>query len=177
LEPIAAYANLIKQQTTDTCLVTNYQAMVQQLQNTDPTSPSLSSRSWTYQTCTEEGFFQVADSSVPWSQYISLDYFDNICQNVFGLPLVPDTEHTNSHYGSDYPRATNIFYANGSVDPWHVLSVLEDIPGYEETQPHVLMTGTSHCADMYMPKDNDLPCLAETRNLQLQYLKQWLGFD
>ncbi len=34
--------------------------------------------------------------------------------------LWPDTEATNAYYGAANISATNVYFANGSQDPWQV---------------------------------------------------------
>ncbi|GIQ84872.1 peptidase S28, partial [Kipferlia bialata] len=96
------------------------------------------------------------------------------CIDAYGIdPEAADfqTEQTNVLYGGNEPRISNVFYANGSIDPWHPLSNLSfDNP----ESPRVYMTGTSHCQDMYATTEDDVPPLAATRDLQLQSMKAWI---
>ena len=41
-------------------------------------------------------------------------------------------------YGGKLPDVKNVLFVNGNVDPWHVLSVLEDL---NESSPSILIDG------------------------------------
>ncbi len=42
---------------------------------------------------------------------------------------------------------TNIVFPNGDIDPWHALSVLQNL---SPSVTAILIHGTAHCADMYV---------------------------
>ncbi|KAJ4455439.1 putative Thymus-specific serine protease [Paratrimastix pyriformis] len=175
-DPLQAYANAIQvvnNQTGGSCIDSSYQAMLRQMRDTSPSSEFLSSRSWTYQTCIEFGYFQrTKDGMSPFSTRITLPFFEQICKDVYGAPLIPDTAWINTYYGATHPVATNIVYPNGGVDPWHVLGVLEDI---SPEQPHYLIQNTAHCADLYAPRDSDDGQLKTFRQQALMLLQKWLA--
>jgi len=89
---------------------------------------SNNARPWTYQTCNEFGYFQTADSeATPWfgmEAYLGTDYYLELCEAAFGgLANAPDTDNTNTMYGSDGIAASDVMFPNGSLDPWHALGV------------------------------------------------------
>lgn len=47
-------------------------------------------------------------------------------------------ERTNIVYGGWTPDVTNVIFTNGDIDPWHALSVLEDV---NESSPAILVPG------------------------------------
>ena len=54
-------------------------------------------------------------------------------------------DFTNDYYGANQPSGTRIVFVNGSVDPWHALSVLRDL---SKTETAIYIPGTAHCANM-----------------------------
>jgi hypothetical protein len=69
--------------------------------------------------------------------------------------------------------STNTVYANGDVDPWHVLGNYQSYPAAALSDT-VLIHGTAHCADLYPPRAQDLPELTKARAIQDALLAQWL---
>ena len=58
-----------------------------------------------------------------------------------------------------YLRTTSVFI--GSIDPWHWLSMLVDHSAQQEYS--VFIPGTSHCADLGIPKASDPDALTAAR--------------
>ena len=89
-----------------------------------------SSRPWTYQYCTEYGWFQVPSEEHPMrSPLLDMTYWPNMCERVFdglnmtklSLPKVNATTYDQGGFNSNLTFAsagTNIFFTNGSEDPW-----------------------------------------------------------
>ena len=76
-------------------------------------------RQWTYQYCNEFGFFQVPNDQQPMrSHFISYDFWPDYCSRVFGRKIDTKSEWTNKHYGGLDIEGDNIFFLNGSEDPW-----------------------------------------------------------
>ena len=48
---------------------------------------------------------------------------------------------TNIVYGGKNPAVTNVIFVNGNLDPWHSLSVLEDL---NESSPAILIDGNKY---------------------------------
>ncbi|PHH70748.1 hypothetical protein CDD82_6953 [Ophiocordyceps australis] len=79
-------------------------------------------RSWTYQTCTQWGYF-VTGSGVPQdrlplvSRALTYEYASVLCQRFFNITARPDVESINRHGGFEfsYPRLAII---DGAQDPW-----------------------------------------------------------
>jgi pimeloyl-ACP methyl ester carboxylesterase len=105
-------------------------------------------RQWWFQTCSEFGYFQNAPAEgAIRSQFVNMTYHKTHCQNVFGIPLWPDTNATNEYYGGNDTVATNIFFANGSQDPWQWASVRSSL---SQTEPALIITceNCGHCVDL-----------------------------
>ena len=154
-------------QTTD-CLDISYDNYIQEMQETS------SGRSWVWQTCTEFGYYQTAETTdQPFSSAISLDWYVDMCTDVYGIEgLTPDIDWTNTFYGSTDIQVSNVVFPDGSVDPWHVLALLDsDLP----TSPSIYMNGTAHCADLYPPAADDPEDLTNCRTQEVNLIAQWLS--
>ncbi|KAJ5537733.1 Serine peptidase family S28 [Penicillium frequentans] len=87
--------------------------------------------SWTWQFCTEWGYFQtnnIGPHSLL-SKYQSLEYVQYTCNRQFPdavaagiLPKHPLTEETNEQTGGWTIRPSNVYWSGGEFDPWRTLS-------------------------------------------------------
>ena len=162
-----------------------------------------SSRQWIYQSCNEFGYFQttVASSDYdaaslppsqvanPFSSFSALDVTnagEAVCDAAFQLSEKGLTPYTgpkkndkgplaNTDYGARHVEGLNITMPNGSMDPWHALSVVNGTdPFYEsgssqETTPGVAIVeidGTAHCRDMYAPGTFEDVGIPDTTSVQ-----------
>ena len=85
---------------------------------------------------------------------------------------VAKSQHTLNAEKSWPKNATNIIFPNGSIDPWHALGITSNI---SDSLTAVFITGTAHCANMYPPRDSDLPGLVSAREEISQIIGQWLS--
>lgn len=88
---------------------------------------------------------------------------------------------TNIHYGGLNVVSSNIVFVNGGIDPWHSLSVIEDISGASpqsavgstaplkapathgpDTVTAIFIPGGSHCENM-SPANQNSPKVAQSR--------------
>lgn len=133
-------------------------------------------RQWYYQTCTEFGYFQTTDSArQPFGDLISLASFTEVCRlafNVSAARVFEAVKSTNAFYGGKFVNATNIAFPNGSIDPWHALSITEDIG---PTLKAIFIEGTAHCANMYPARTSDLPSLSKARDQITLNVGTWLN--
>lgn len=130
-------------------------------------------RSWTYQTCTEFGFYQTSKNvSYIFTDRFDVAYFIKQCADIYGTgfseaSLNRSVAQTNIMYGAQQPSTTNVLFVHGTLDPWHVLGL------YQSTNPEtptILIEGTAHCADMYEPREQDLPQLKAARVKIAQFI-------
>ncbi|EYB94811.1 hypothetical protein Y032_0167g135 [Ancylostoma ceylanicum] len=136
-------------------------------------------RSWTWQTCTEFGYYQTTDGGPKgiFGDVTPLSVFVNMCTDVFGKKFNANyidaaVRATQAHYGSaDNFKATNVVIPNGSVDPWHRLGKLVS---YYTSVVTYLINGTAHCAEMSPPGPNDKPGLKRVREIIRQNIEKWL---
>ncbi|CAB05185.2 Peptidase S28 [Caenorhabditis elegans] len=158
----------------------NYQNMITYLKTAQHYGPdSAAGLLWTWQTCSEFGYFQSADSGngifgspTPVNMYVQMcmDVFNNQYQRT---SIDYSIANTNYKYGERFHyRGTNVVLPNGNVDPWHALGL------YYPTDSSVvsyLIDGTAHCADMYPARDADVPGLKVVRDLVDQNIAKWLN--
>ncbi|CAJ0595738.1 unnamed protein product [Cylicocyclus nassatus] len=137
-----------------------------------------SSYLWTWQTCTEFGYFQSSDTgSGMFGSPTPVNLFTRMCIDLFGkeytaMAIQNNIDRINHQYGGrDFFNGTNVVIPNGSIDPWHALGL------YEPNDPSVvsyLIKGTAHCADMYPPREQDLPDLVKAREIIEENIDKWL---
>ncbi|KAL6732135.1 hypothetical protein Aduo_002928 [Ancylostoma duodenale] len=159
----------------------SYEDMVKYLRREEFEGENFDSgaRSWTWQTCTEFGYYQTTDGGPKgiFGDVTPLSVFVNMCTDVFGKKFnanYTDTavRATQAHYGGvDGFEATNVVIPNGSVDPWHRLGKL--VSHYASVVTY-LINGTAHCAEMSPPGPNDKPGLKKVREIIQQNIAKWL---
>jgi len=157
------------------CLDIKYSTMVTQLLDSkvDPNGRGVGMRQWTYQTCAEFGYFQTTDSTKqPFGNLIPLRFYTEICRDVFNLTVTPRINETNYHYGGKAPVGSNVCFVNGSVDPWHSLSIISST---NNLLPAVYINGTAHCQDMTPAGPRDPPALKPAQDLIGSYLRTYIN--
>jgi hypothetical protein len=104
---------------------------------------------WFYQVCTELGFYQVRNydrSQSVMSDLVTEQYYATQCQQFLGqAPAIAATrsDYVDALYRGD---VTNVYFVNGSDDPWSALSFTDSSAPIGLT-PFVVRTG-SHCEDL-----------------------------
>eukprot|EP00913_Durusdinium_trenchii_P014786 g13868.t1 len=93
---------------------------------TDPKAGDQFGRLWTYQTCTEFGWYQTCEegTNCPYTKgYNTIQWALELCQLLFDISpaqVLANIDATNRYYGgSNFPDATKVVFPNGEVDPWH----------------------------------------------------------
>lgn len=153
--------------------------------------------SWTWQYCTEWGYYQTNNFGPHslLSKYQTLEYAQDYCNRTFPgavkkglLPKHPQVDATNSATGGWTIRPSNVYWSGGQFDPWRTLSPLAtghlapqvtfttDIPKCNvETDENTLfgyiMADAEHCFDFrsaFVPG-------AISRGYFSTALKEWLG--
>ncbi|MDA8639337.1 hypothetical protein N9L31_00040 [bacterium] len=97
-------------------------------------------RQWTWQTCSEFGFFQSAGGvESPFhvlGDLLDVNYSLQLCEDVYGVPkrLVGSgaganwtvrSDLTNDHGGARGLGASRVLLPDGSIDPWHSLALTQ----------------------------------------------------
>eukprot|EP00767_Chilomastix_cuspidata_P001489 gnl/Chilomastix_cuspidata/160.p2 GENE.gnl/Chilomastix_cuspidata/160~~gnl/Chilomastix_cuspidata/160.p2 ORF type:complete len:464 (+),score=212.23 gnl/Chilomastix_cuspidata/160:38-1429(+) len=121
-------------------------------------------RQWWFQKCSELAYFQNAptDQSIRSTVYVTMDYHESMCAALFGDGVLPDTAHTNTLYGAQFPEAYNTFYVDFWQDPWRHASVTEN---FKDSEPFLLVDchNCGHCADMHAAAEDDPEELTDAR--------------
>ncbi|KAL4234124.1 Thymus-specific serine protease [Mactra antiquata] len=181
-----SYKNLMKlnQESMDlsneTCVDNCYMNYTKTMMNTtvDRNASGAGIRQWIFQTCSQFGYYQTCDvnTDCPFSHLMSLEYSDiQICQNVFKInaeDVDKYVQFSDDYYGGNKTQQSNIVFVNGSIDPWHWLSVLSNRTDVGEYS--VFIPGTAHCADLRPQSDNDPAALKEARQQIAGLVSQFL---
>lgn len=133
LEAFAEWFNI--EHRSPGCFGLSFQENVEFLAETDWDAYGVISgrRQYHYLTCTEYGWFTVAESdNQPFGTRITSNYFSESCRQVFGdwLSLErirENTERFNVVFGGSQPVITNVFFTNGGLDPHRTINVQNDI--------------------------------------------------
>jgi hypothetical protein len=175
---LAQVNHLLLKQEEQKCLDYKYEKMVEEMKNVSwEAESSNGQRQWTYQSCTEFGFYQTSnDPDQMFGSHFPVDFFIKQCQDMYGSKfdgnaLVRDVERTNINYGAKNPSTTNVIYVNGKIDPWSALSLTTP----SEDKPAIFIDGTAHCANMYQPSDKDLPQLKDARLKIMKFLSDLIA--
>ncbi|KAK1118585.1 hypothetical protein K0M31_014891 [Melipona bicolor] len=160
------------------CLQNNYEKFVKLYRNeTWDAQPDIM-RQWFYQTCTEYGYYQTTNSNkTSFGSSLSLRYFTDICTDLYGEYynnefLNVRIKRTNVMYGGLRPDLRNVIFTNGNVDPWHALSVLQDL---NTLSPAIFINGSSHCRDLYSDSDTDVEDLIQARAKVRKIIGGWIS--
>ncbi|XP_032241066.2 putative serine protease K12H4.7 isoform X2 [Nematostella vectensis] len=101
------------------CLDASYQNAINSLRNVSwDSSAAEGGRQWTYQTCTEFGFYQTTDSdNQPFGKRFPLKYSIQQCMDVFGEAfnssnLASGIRQTNTNYGGKGIASSRIVFPN-----------------------------------------------------------------
>lgn len=163
----------------------------------NPKSTDVDNISWTWQFCTEWGYFQsnnVGPHSLL-SRYQSLEYIQYTCNRQFPeavrkglLPKTPNVDATNAETGGWTIRPSNVYWSGGQFDPWRTLSPLAtesiapqgvrfttEIPQCnvetdDETLFGYIMENAEHCFDF----NADFASGKISRGYFHMALKEWL---
>uniref|UniRef100_A0A3B4Z8Q9 Thymus-specific serine protease n=1 Tax=Stegastes partitus TaxID=144197 RepID=A0A3B4Z8Q9_9TELE len=148
------------------------------LMDTSVHSGRRAERQWTYQTCTEFGFYETCeDAACPFSGMLTLHAQTKLCTAVFGVSqhsLPARIAFTNNYYGGDNPRTHRVLYVNGGIDPWKELSVVRDGTEEGEEAQTVFIKDTAHCADMASRRFTDRHSLRRARQEIEKHVARWL---
>lgn len=124
------------------CFEMTFQEVVNFLSDTEWISFGVISgrRQYNYLLCTELGWFTTTDSAnQPFGTRIRINYFTEMCRQVFGDWITADvirrnTERTNNSFGGNRPEITNAFFTNGGMDPHRLINVQESLGETVEAQ-------------------------------------------
>ncbi|CAD8149515.1 unnamed protein product [Paramecium octaurelia] len=139
---------------------------------------SKSSRQWTYQTCIEVGYFQTANPNAEQStrsQELVLDFFRQLCEYSYDVPIFPDEDRTNAYFGGLDINVDHLIFSNGSDDPWQHASITKWKQGKEYDVKYIKCKDCSHCIDLRASSPEDPPELTQARKEILATFQQWVN--
>jgi pimeloyl-ACP methyl ester carboxylesterase len=113
---------------------------------------------WNWQTCTEMGFFEVANPNRELSVRSELDDGQaQIAQCTQYWHVTPNVDATRAEYFDPIAngQVTNLFFVNGSLDPWSALSLRDPATAPAGVTEHIVQLAT-HTQDMQTLTRNSL---------------------
>ena len=117
-------------------------------------------RQWTYQYCTQFAFFQTPNNVFPMrSEELELPFWSYYCQAIYGDHIgEPEVGEVNKLYGGLDIVGDNIFFLNGSEDPWQY-AAMREIQHPDTTQrtmrsEYIECDTCGHCVDFHTPEEN-----------------------
>jgi serine protease 16 len=157
------------------CFDYQYSSMISSLNVTKiDTSAPAADRQWIYQTCTQFGYYQTCEDDCLFSKLLDLQFFTELCNDVFGLTtraVSSRIEFSNDYYGGSKPEGSRIVFVNGDIDPWHTLSVTEDLPN---DQTSILIRGGSHCQNMQESVEWESSYMKAAKSKIADKVAQWI---
>jgi pimeloyl-ACP methyl ester carboxylesterase len=180
MERYAAVNNLMLSTFDKNCTDFKYSHMIKEMQQESWNSTSAGgSRQWTYQTCTEFGFFQSSDLvGQPFGSEFGIDFSVKQCVDLYGSRfnqtfIENAIKATNTNYGAKNIKVSKVIFVNGSIDPWHALGITT-ANATSSDNVVIFIDGTAHCANMYPDAPSDPPQLRAARKQILDQLTAWL---
>ncbi|XP_035479876.2 thymus-specific serine protease isoform X1 [Scophthalmus maximus] len=172
-------AQIYRSTFEEPCLDVSHEKTVKDLMDTSLHSGRrAAARQWTYQTCTEFGFYQTCeDATCPFSGMLTLQTDTRLCPTLFGVSqhaLPARVAFTNAYYGGDDPPTHRVLYVNGGIDPWQELSVVRGRTEGDEEAQTVFIKDTAHCADMTTGRATDRCTLRKAREEIENHVTRWL---
>lgn len=115
-------------------------------------------RQWTWQYCTEFGFFQTPGETKPMrSSVISLPFWPDYCRRIFkNKYLSPKSDETNQLHGGTTIKGHNIIFTNAEEDPWQWAG-MRDYNREQYPSLHAVMINCKncgHCVDFHTPTED-----------------------
>lgn len=114
-------------------------------------------RSWTYQYCTEFGFYQTPSQIHPMrpEQLLGVDYWKDFCEDIFGVHL--NINRSISEFSGHHTAGSNTVITNGGEDPWQWATELNPNTAINQFGLMADCEDCGHCAELYTPQDSDKP--------------------
>ncbi|XP_051166527.1 putative serine protease K12H4.7 [Leptopilina boulardi] len=159
------------------CTDIDYNSLIKRLRNESWDSNTGIMRQWIFQTCTEYGYFQTTDSKKSiFGPHLSYEYFTKLCKDIYGdeytkILLSEGIKRTNVMYGGRIPDVQNVLFVNGNIDPWHALSILDNL---NEASPSIFINGSSHCMDLQVDRLTDNEDLKKARKREREIIVKWI---
>ncbi|XP_077865973.1 dipeptidyl peptidase 2-like [Saccoglossus kowalevskii] len=140
----------------------------------DPTGCGVGpdSMAWDYQACTES--MMPAGSNGKTDMFPDLPFTlkmrDEYCEKKWNI--VPRNDWLNVHlWGKDILTASNIVFANGSLDPWRRGGVLSSL---SDSLIAILIDGGAHHLDLREANPLDPRSVIHARQEEVKYIQKWI---
>ena len=133
-------------------------------------------RQWLYQVCSQFGWLQTPSSTAQnamRSQKVNLQFYKQFCQNVFGIPIWPESDAINLELGGINLQATKLIMTNGAEDPWQWASKTNSSGDIDSL--YIDCDDCAHCVDLYTPTDSDSQQLKDARTQIAAKLNEFLS--
>ena len=140
--------------------------------------PMSSARPWTFQYCSEYGWFQVpSEEHVMRSLYLEESYWYKMCERSFGAGMTksPRAAQTTIDQGGWNIAQTNIFFTNGVEDPWKWATQMDSNHTLNQVARVSDCDNCGHCVELYTPAEGDAPELVETRTMITNWVADLLA--
>lgn len=183
-DPITNLALALPNLVGGSCVDNSYADFVASAGSTvaNPDEQGVGIRQWTWQTCTQFGYYQTCEDRnvCPLSLYMTLDSNTQQCADLFGPQFTATlnanrVSATNDMLGSTGIAMDRIIFVNGNVDPWHMLSLYNS--SNTAARPSVFIDGTAHCRNMQPSSPNDPPALVAARKQINAYLAAFMASE
>jgi len=163
------------------CIDIDYQVAIEAERQTNWDYPSneFGLRQYTYQLCTQLGWYHSSDSRFqPFGSSFSADFRHVACGDIFDFTsrelLVSNIERFNTVRGGLNPGATNVLYVHGQLDPTRSIGIqTTDHP----TSPAIVIAGASQGNDLGPTTDDDSAALAAAKLQVREIISGWIGDD
>ena len=138
-------------------------------------------RQWTWQYCTEFGWFQEPNTFYPQrSQLLNSTYWLDYCKRIFGDSYTePAIKYAHSYYGDTHMTGEHIYFVNSVEDPWQYAGMryLTDPDGTQKKMKagYVNCPDCAHCRDLKIPHDNDPQAVKDIQMDVKNTLVEWMN--
>ena len=102
------------------------------------------------------------------SAALDMSYWPEYCKRVFGAEIPTKTDATNKFYGALDITGDNIFFLNGSEDPWQY-AAMRQLTHPTTTQKtmstaYIQCDTCAHCVDFHTPTEGQPQALTDAQN-------------
>lgn len=180
-DPMDAFVTLSKKFNNPApanCLDASYADTIQQLQTTQYMTPYSDARSWTWQTCSQFGYFQSTDSPYqPFGNGIPVQYYIQMCNDVFGFKfdLPANIDNTNNKFGGqNLPEFsyTNVAFDGARYGVWETLAPQQAVG---PTVPLFLYESEGHCGGVFPLTESTPSDIVEVHHKVFAEIEKWLA--
>lgn len=139
-------------------------------------------RAWTYQYCTQFGWFQtpselnksigIFDTEVMRSPLLNVSYWYDMCDDIYNTSLKINRSITE--FAHNRISGSHTIFTNGDEDPWRWATSQDALESLDQYAFTAECDDCGHCAELYTPKPEDPPELVEVRSKVWSIVNGWL---